>query len=79
MTLILSGGLLSGTISVQGTPCVTSAKVIGGAERGLITFGAIKNGAGITFDGNVDGDTMSGHYRTANCGTDTGTWAATRA
>jgi hypothetical protein len=80
MSFTLNGKQLKGAITVQGG-CFSHGSVDGAASGNQITFGAIKAaGVSIAFTGKVHGDRMSGTYTTGeSCGSDTGTWKATRA
>jgi hypothetical protein len=58
---------------------VSNGTVNGGVVGTRIKFGAVEGNELVTFDGTVNGGTMSGTYRTGKgCGTDNGTWSASR-
>lgn len=70
-------GMLVGRVDIQGST-FTGGDVMGTVTGNVIQFGSVRMGAtmGITFDGTVAGNTMSGSYSTTDG--DTGTWRATR-
>jgi len=80
MAFTVNGQQLKGTITVH-NGCFSHGSVDGAASGNQITFGAIKaGGVSIAFTGKVHGDRMSGAYTTGeSCGSDAGTWKATRA
>ena len=79
MVLDLSGGTLSGTITVTDTPCITNGTVDGSVQGSHITFGAVKGAQQtIGFTGTVSGDQMSGTYSAPACGHGAGNWTASR-
>jgi hypothetical protein len=73
-----SGSQLSGTINIQGSPCITTGTIIGTLNGGQITFGAVEGEQTIQYTGSVSGNTMSGTYSAPQCGNATGTWTASK-
>jgi len=81
MTFTVDGGTLTGRISVRGSGCISRGTVEGTASGSAIRIGAIKGGlAAIRFTGTLSGNRLSGEYDSPPaCGSDRGTWTATRA
>ncbi|HEY5521266.1 MAG TPA: hypothetical protein VIK08_11460 [Candidatus Limnocylindrales bacterium] len=78
VTFQVNGSSFSGTVSVS-TQCVSQGTVSGSVVGNKIKFGAVQGNELVTFDGTVNGDTMGGTYHTGKgCGTDNGTWSASR-
>jgi hypothetical protein len=74
----VDGSSFSGTVSVS-AQCVSKGTVSGSVVGKRIKFGAVEGNELVTFDGTVNGDTMGGTYHTGKgCGTDNGTWSASR-
>jgi len=74
-----TGPTLTGTISVQNTPCITEGTITGSLNGDKIAFGAVKGATQtIAYTGTVSGDRMSGTYSAPACGNATGTWKAAR-
>ena len=75
-----SGNQISGTIDIQGSPCVSHGDISGGLTGNQITFGAVEAEKSISFTGEVSGDHMSGDYSAPDCAPpNTGDWEADRA
>lgn len=74
-----SGSHIGGTIKV--TPsCVPDATVSGSRSGGVVSFGQVSgSGNTVAFTGAVTPNTMHGTYHSSpGCGSDSGTWQATR-
>jgi hypothetical protein len=71
------GSVLSGTITIHGTPCLTDGTITGALNGKTITFGAVAGQVQVGYTGSVSGTTMSGTYTTA-CGNAVGTWQAAK-
>jgi len=79
VTFQVDGSSFSGTVSVS-AQCVSNGTVSGSVVGKQIKFGAVEGNELVTFDGTVNGNTMGGTYHTGKgCGTDNGTWSASRA
>ncbi|MGD0121191.1 MAG: hypothetical protein ABSC46_01375 [Candidatus Limnocylindrales bacterium] len=78
VTFTQTGNNLSGTITVKGTPCLTSGAVTGTITGGTISFGAVSGNVTITYDGSVSGSKMQGTYAAPACGNAKGNWSATQ-
>lgn len=75
-----SGNQISGTIDIQGSPCVSEGDISGALTGNQITFGAVQAEKSISFTGEVSGDHMSGDYSAPDCEPpNTGDWEADRA
>jgi len=68
---------LSGTITVKGTPCLTSGTVTGTITGSTISFGAVSGQVRITYDGTISGGKMQGTYAAPACANAKGNWSAT--
>ncbi len=69
---------INGTISVA-SDCVSQGTVSGALTGSTISFGAVKAEQTVTFDGVLSGNTLRGNYHSGPvCGSDAGTWTATR-
>jgi len=80
MTFEVTTGGFAGTIQIQDANCVSDGKVTASVDGTTITIGAVQAEQRIEFEGEVNGDTMSGTYASpAGCGNDRGTWEATLA
>jgi hypothetical protein len=73
-----TGSQLSGTIDIQGSPCITTGTISGALNGGQITFGAVKGTQTIAYAGSVSGSTMSGTYSAPQCDNGKGTWTASK-
>lgn len=72
-----TGQNLAGTVTVTGSPLISSGTVSGTVQGNQISFGILTGGiTAITFTGSFSGNTASGTYAAANG--DVGTWQATR-
>ena len=72
------GDVIAGKITVD-SPCVGRGTINGNATGDTITFGVVKAAENIAFDGQLNGNSLSGNYTTGPaCGSDKGTWSATR-
>jgi hypothetical protein len=75
-----TGNQVSGTIDIQGSPCVSQGEISGALSGNQITFGAVEAEQSISFTGEVSGDHMSGDYSAPDCEAGTsGNWEADRA
>ena len=74
-----TGNLLSGTITVNDTPCLTEGTISGALTGNQIAFGAVEAEQEVAYAGTVQGDTMSGTYSAPACDQGAGTWEASRA
>ncbi len=72
-----AGSALSGTITVNGTPCLTTGAITGTLAGDAIEFGSIQGQFDVDFSGTVAGETMSGTYSTS-CGPAEGDWEAAK-
>jgi hypothetical protein len=72
------GDALSGTISIEGTPCLTGGSITGTLVGDEIEFGAVEGQVEVEYRGTVDGDRMAGTWST-DCGDADGDWEAARA
>jgi hypothetical protein len=78
VTFSQSGNDISGTITTS-SACASEGTIDGTLTGNTISFGVVKSSTLITFDGTINGDSMSGDYSSGpDCGNDTGTWQATR-
>jgi hypothetical protein len=78
VTFSQDGDTISGDIVVD-SPCVGHGTINGTASGSTITFGVVKAAENIAFNGELNGDSLSGNYTTGpGCGNDKGTWSATR-
>jgi hypothetical protein len=71
------GSVLSGTITIEGTPCLTDGSINGALNGNSIAFGVVQGDVQVAYTGSVSGNTMSGTYAT-DCGNAVGTWEATK-
>ncbi|MEP6698068.1 MAG: serine/threonine-protein kinase [Pseudonocardiales bacterium] len=62
--------------------CIQDGTISGALNSGSLSFGKVKSAndvGAVSFQGTVNGDTMSGRYTSdVSCGSDSGTWQATR-
>ena len=72
-----SGDQLSGTIVINGTPCLTGGSITGTVHGSSITFGAVHGEVSVDYTGAVAGNTMSGTYAT-DCGHARGAFTASK-
>lgn len=72
-----AGSNLAGTITVNGTPCLSTGAITGTLAGDAIEFGSIQSQFDVDFMGTVAGEAMSGTYST-NCGPAEGDWGATK-
>ena len=72
-----TGSNLSGTITINGTPCLTGGTIAGTVNGGAISFGVVSGEVQVSYDGSVSGNKMQGTYATT-CGNAKGAWAATK-
>jgi hypothetical protein len=78
VTFTQDGDAISGNIVVD-SPCVGHGTINGSLSGSTITFGVVKAAENIAFNGELNGDSLSGNYTTGpGCGNDKGTWSATR-
>ncbi len=70
-----SGSVLTGTITIAGTPCLTGGHITGALNGSTISFGVVKGAVEVAYTGSVSGTTMSGTYATS-CGSAVGNWQA---
>jgi hypothetical protein len=75
---VQAGSRLTGTITINGTPCLSGGTIDGTVAGGTISFGAVKGQVNVAFVGAVAGSTMGGTYSTG-CGNAKGTWRAGKA
>lgn len=68
---------LTGTITVNGTPCLTGGSISGSVSGDHIDFGVVTGQAQVVYTGSVNGTKMSGTYSTS-CGNAQGNWTATK-
>ena len=79
MKIEQTGSGFTGTIAIADTPCVSNGSVIGSVDGDTINFGAVEAENEVAFSGSISGDSMSGTYQSPPaCGSDSGTWKATR-
>lgn len=71
------GTKLSGTITIDGTPCLSGGTITGKIRGNAINFGVVEGQVEVNYAGEVEGDTMSGTYATS-CGNANGDWEATK-
>ncbi len=79
-TLIFTetGSELQGTATIDSS-CVPTGSVSGKVSGSTISFGAVKGAETVLFEGNKNGDQMSGDDSSGpSCGDDNGTWVATK-
>jgi hypothetical protein len=75
-----TGNQVTGTIDIQGSPCVSHGDISGALSGNQITFGAVEAEQSISFTGEVSGDHMSGDFAAPECEAGTsGDWEADRA
>lgn len=67
-----AGSILSGSISIKGSP---GEAVTGTVEGASIRFGTVGHGA-VTYTGTISGNGISGTYQAQSSGS--GTWMATK-
>lgn len=72
-----AGSNLAGTITVNGTPCLSTGAITGTLAGDAIEFGSIQSQFDVDFTGTVAGEAMSGTY-TTTCGPAEGDWEATK-
>jgi hypothetical protein len=74
------GNQISGTIDIEGSPCVTHGEISGALSGDTIAFGAVQAEQAISFNGTVDGSAhMEGEYSAPSCeGGGSGIWEADR-
>ena len=81
MRLKQSGKKFSGTVNIQGSPCVTKGTVSGRLEGDKIKFSVIRAEHRITYQGTLHEAGMAGSWAKVaqgRCAADRGTWSATR-
>ena len=80
--LTQTGGHVSGTITIGGSPCFSAGNISGTVSANNLDTGALFGGnIEVDFAGTVVGNDMSGSYTTVQAGActgDTGTWQASR-
>ncbi len=69
------GSALEGTITIEGTACLTAGVVRGTLSGNDIDFGVVQREVEVNYTGTVFGDTMSGTYSTT-CDNARGEWEA---
>ena len=73
-----SGSSLTGSITINGTPCLNGGDISGEVNGDQITFGVVAGQVNVSYTGTLkDQDTMSGSYST-DCRKASGDWTATR-
>ena len=73
-----SGSSLTGSITINGTPCLNGGNISGEVNGDQITFGVVAGQVNVSYTGTLKGqDTISGSYST-DCGNASGDWTATR-
>jgi uncharacterized protein (TIGR03437 family) len=80
--LTQNGNSFSGTLTISGTACATSAGITGSLSGDNFTASVNENGQIVTFTGTVSGNSATGSYTTPSGGCtngDQGIWTATRA
>ena len=72
------GNALQGSIVIDGAGCISGGTVTGTVDGSSISFGTVAGQVLITYQGEINGDTMGGTYTTEpRCGNAKGTWQAT--
>jgi hypothetical protein len=72
------GDALVGTITIDGTPCLSGGEITGRVNGPQIEFGVVSGEVEVSYTGVYDGQiSMSGTYSTS-CGDAEGSWEATR-
>jgi hypothetical protein len=79
VSLIQTGGSLTGTITISGSNCVSGGSLTGTVTGSSISFGAIQAEKQVAFTGTVNAAVMSGTWTASGCGQDAGGWNATKA
>lgn len=76
-----SSGTLEGTLSLTGSPCLSTGAISGTASENETAFGAVSGPDEVTFDASYTADEIAGRYSVAHgdCAGDTGTFRLTRA
>ena len=72
------GSAVNGTITMDGTPCLTSGVVEGIVSGHDVTLNVSQRELELTFEGMLNGATMSGTY-TNTCDGLSGPWSVTQA
>lgn len=71
---------ITGTVRVNGSPCLSTGTLSGTASNRGVTFGAVSGSHGISFRGRVSGNRMTGSYSVSSgfCAGDTGSFELER-
>ena len=79
-TFVRAGDEISGTLSITGSPCLTTGSISGSVSNTNVTFGAVSGPDGIEFTGTVGATMLEGTYSVSSgsCMGDTGTFSAAR-
>jgi hypothetical protein len=73
----VSGSALTGTITLEGTPCLVGGVVSGTASGSSVRFLTSQPEVQIRYRGRVGDSEIRGSYQ-SSCGDPTGTWSVTR-
>lgn len=80
LTWTETGSDLTGTITVQGAPCLSDGSIAGALNGDHISFGVVSGQAQVQYSGQVKGSSMSGTYSTSvACANAKGNWEASKA
>ena len=78
MEWIQQGSALAGTVTIEGTPCLTGGTMTGQLNGDQISFGVVQGEVTVNYSGVLKNDgSMAGTYETT-CGNAQGTWQATK-
>ena len=79
-TFAQTGNEISGTVTIDGSPCLATGTITGSVSSSNVTFGAVSGPDGIEFSGTVGATSMNGTYSVESglCAGDTGTFTAER-
>jgi hypothetical protein len=79
-TFTQDGSEISGSVSVGGSPCLSTGTLSGTITSSNVSFGAVSGSHGIQFTATVGTDAMSGTYIVSSglCAGDAGTFSLVR-
>lgn len=75
-----TGGVLSGTVNITGSPCISNGRIEGSVTGTNVAFGAVSGQDTINFTSQLGDDTMVGTYAVPSgaCAGDTGNFELNR-
>jgi hypothetical protein len=77
LTWTQTGSALAGTITIDGTPCLSGGSITGTVIGNAIQFGTVSGQVVVNYTGQISGATISGTYET-DCGNARGSWTANK-